>query len=88
MAVGSLVSVISIAQKITGTNVYAPLEIAQGRHTQYRRLAKRRLIQGIGRIGRTSSEKGICLLLFHPRGLPNFKKISKKSLKSLLDNST
>ena len=34
-AVGALVSVVSIAQKITGTNIYAPNEAVQGRVTGF-----------------------------------------------------
>jgi superfamily II DNA/RNA helicase len=42
------------------------LELAGGRTPQYKKIAERRLIQGMGRIGRMSDEKGICLLLFNP----------------------
>jgi hypothetical protein len=42
------------------------LDIAKRRHTEYREIARRRLVQGIGRIGRVPGEKGFCLLLFSP----------------------
>jgi len=63
------------------------LEIAQGKHTQYSRIARRRLIQGMGRIGRSPQCKGICLLLFRPRGLSGyFKEATKDKIKSLIAN--
>jgi Rad3-related DNA helicase len=63
------------------------LEIAQGRQTQYDRIARRRLIQGMGRIGRSPSEKGSCLLLFRPRGLAHFvQNITKEKAKHLMVN--
>jgi hypothetical protein len=48
------------------------LEMAQGKHPEYQKIANRRLIQGIGRIGRIPSEKGICLLLFKPSSVFRF----------------
>jgi hypothetical protein len=42
------------------------LEISQGRQTDYKGIAKRRLIQGLGRIGRSPQDSGICLMLFDP----------------------
>jgi Rad3-related DNA helicase len=62
------------------------LEIALRRHTQYRRIAKRRLIQGMGRIGRSSQERGICLLLFQPKGIANIRPITKEKAKHLTRN--
>jgi Rad3-related DNA helicase len=62
------------------------LEIALRRHTQYRRIAKRRLIQGMGRIGRSSQERGICLLLFQPKGIADIRPITKEKAKHLTRN--
>jgi superfamily II DNA/RNA helicase len=42
------------------------LELAKGRRPEYRKIADRRLIQGIGRIGRVPQNRGLCLLLFQP----------------------
>jgi Rad3-related DNA helicase len=62
------------------------LEIALRRHTQYRRIAKRRLIQGMGRIGRSPQEGGICLLLFRPNGIADIRLITKEKAKHLIRN--
>ena len=54
------------------------LEIAEGKHTQYSKIAKRRLIQGMGRVGRSPQENGICLLLFRSRNLASHIKATTK----------
>lgn len=54
------------------------LELAQGKKPEYRKIAERRLIQGMGRIGRVPQEKGLCLLLFHPTN--SFRYIEPSSL--------
>jgi Rad3-related DNA helicase len=61
------------------------LEIAERKHTQYHRIAKRRLIQGIGRIGRSPKDSGMCLLLFRPHGLIGYiKEVTKEQAKNLI----
>jgi len=61
------------------------LEIAQGRHTQYVRIARRRLVQGMGRIGRSSQQGGVCLLLFRPSALGSFvRSTTKEKAKRLI----
>jgi superfamily II DNA/RNA helicase len=65
------------------------LEIAEGKHAQYREIAKRRLIQGMGRIGRSAQENGICLILFRPPSLASYiKAITKDKARHLIANSS
>lgn len=45
------------------------LEVASGIHTRFGFIARRRLIQGAGRVGRSPGLSGVCLLLFKPTGL-------------------
>jgi superfamily II DNA/RNA helicase len=53
------------------------LELAEGKNPEYLKIAKRRLIQGIGRIGRAPQTKGTCILLFQPpKSLSYFKEAS------------
>lgn len=58
------------------------LELAQGKKTEYRKIAERRLIQGIGRIGRSPLEKGLCLLFF--RTTDPFRYIKATSLEETI----
>jgi hypothetical protein len=65
------------------------LEIAEGRHPQYQRIAKRRLIQGMGRVGRSAQQSGACLLFFRPSGLArDVKPCTKTEAKSLIKELT
>ena len=53
------------------------LELAEGRSPEYQKIAERRLIQGIGRIGRVPQAKGACILFFRPpKSFGYFAKIS------------
>jgi superfamily II DNA/RNA helicase len=61
------------------------LEIAQRKYVQYAKITKRRLIQGMGRIGRSPLEKGICLLLFRADILDGYvKTITKEKIGYLI----
>jgi hypothetical protein len=63
------------------------LEIAMRRHTDYRKIARRRLVQGIGRIGRVPTEKGFCLLLFCPTRMNcSFEVKTKSQVKASISN--
>lgn len=55
------------------------LEISMRRHTDYRKIARRRLVQGIGRIGRLPAERGFCLLLFSPTKMNGSFEVKTKS---------
>lgn len=64
------------------------LELACGKHTEYHRIAKRRLIQGMGRIGRVGMKDGICLLLFDPAGLDgHISPVTKENVMFLVSKS-
>jgi len=56
------------------------LEISS-KGTNFETVSKRRLIQGVGRVGRNPNTAGLCILLFKPRGLPRiFGLATKESL--------
>jgi len=42
------------------------LELTEGKSPEYQKIAERRLIQGIGRVGRVPKSRGICFLFFKP----------------------
>ncbi|MCW3999521.1 MAG: helicase-related protein [Candidatus Bathyarchaeota archaeon] len=53
------------------------LELAEVKRTEYAKIAERRLIQGIGRIGRVPALRGVCILLFQPsKSFEYFTKVS------------
>lgn len=54
------------------------LELAERKATEYHKIANRRLIQGIGRIGRLPQDRGVCLLLFAPSS--TFKYVKNSSI--------
>jgi hypothetical protein len=54
------------------------IELAERKITEYNIIAARRLIQGLGRIGRQPQETGSCMLLFHPSR--DFRYIKQASL--------
>jgi superfamily II DNA/RNA helicase len=57
------------------------LELAEERSPEYRKIAERRLIQGIGRIGRVPQTKGVCILFFRPpKSFGYFAKISPSEI--------
>jgi superfamily II DNA/RNA helicase len=60
------------------------LELAEGRRPKYKKIAERRLIQGIGRIGRVPHVNGRCLLLFNPP--KSFNYIQKSSIEQVLSS--
>jgi hypothetical protein len=51
------------------------LEIAERKRRAINRIARVRLIQGIGRIGRTPKTTGLCVLMFNTKGFTNLVKI-------------
>lgn len=51
------------------------LEIAERKRRSNNRIARGRLIQGIGRIGRSPNTSGLCLLLFNTKGFTNLVEI-------------
>src|SRR5207247_3721079 len=56
------------------------LEISS-KGTNFETVSKRRLIQGVGRVGRNPNTVGLCILLFRPRGLTRiFGLATKESL--------
>ncbi|MDA4128663.1 MAG: helicase-related protein [Thaumarchaeota archaeon] len=60
------------------------LEVASGKHTRFGAIARRRLIQGAGRVGRSQDMSGLCLLLFKPAGLGGqFKPTTVARLKTV-----
>ena len=51
------------------------LEIAERKGWSNKRIARGRLIQGIGRIGRSPNTSGLCVLLFNTKGFTNLVEI-------------
>lgn len=59
------------------------LDVYFGRTLSWKKIVERRMIQGLGRIGRNPSDKGVGVVLFPYKQLKNIKNISLDDLKKL-----
>jgi hypothetical protein len=63
------------------------LDIESPKRGYLRRITARRLIQGAGRVGRSSQSGGICLFLFKPQSLTKYcKEIASDNMQDLTDS--
>ncbi len=58
------------------------IELSERKNPDYQKIANRRLVQGIGRIGRKPEETGLCVLLFRPSKM--FRYVKESTLIELL----
>jgi Helicase conserved C-terminal domain len=65
------------------------LELTEGKSPEYQKIAERRLIQGIGRVGRVAKSKGVCLLFFKPpKSFGYFVKVPTSEINNFVAKNT
>jgi len=60
------------------------LDMYFGKTLSWKKIIERRMIQGLGRIGRNPSDKGIAVVLFPYKQFTNMKNISLENLQKIL----